>query len=316
MDPWVDPFSHRLRTDQMYTGLQIETSSGKVFETPPGDRENLGYERIQFRENAFEELAGMSWKYSLHNDYFGPLYRQKHLCLSNLRFPDHTEKLFWQEAQDWHTGTCHDLSAIHAVWSSSAYLVGLVFEYGGGKIRRQVGSTDLPGATTKSLQLAEGEKISKIEILRPAQNENVPMISFERKMRKNVDYFHFYFIEFHTSLGQKALFHYRIPTPEGTDDQQRVTHLEVCFTAYLFTGDGRYDPNRAVYPPESEIMGDQPRQGEQDRRVYAHYQFVGLGVTATEARPPPLFGSGIHQAAIDGIQTLKAEFSQHTRSRR
>lgn len=59
-DPWVDPFSHRLRTDQMYTGLQIETSSGKVFEIPPGDRENLGYERIQFRENAFEEFVCMT----------------------------------------------------------------------------------------------------------------------------------------------------------------------------------------------------------------------------------------------------------------
>lgn len=56
-DPWVDPFSHRFRTDQLYTGLKIETGSGKVFEIPPDDPEKLGYEKVHFRENAFEEFV-------------------------------------------------------------------------------------------------------------------------------------------------------------------------------------------------------------------------------------------------------------------
>ena len=61
-NPWVDPFSHRRRTDVQYTGLKIETGSGKIFEIPPEDPEQLGYEKVQFRENAFEEFVSHNFK--------------------------------------------------------------------------------------------------------------------------------------------------------------------------------------------------------------------------------------------------------------
>ena len=66
-DPWVSLFSQSFRMDQLYTGLRIETGSGKVFEIPPDNPQSLKIEQIpwgdlkvgevRFRENAFEEFV-------------------------------------------------------------------------------------------------------------------------------------------------------------------------------------------------------------------------------------------------------------------
>ena len=72
---------------------------------------------------------------------------------------------------------------------------GLIFEYGGGKIRRQVGSTSLPVATRQSLRLAEGEKITRINFTRPVGIVSQDGFLFQGPPRKVVDYDSFFHIE-------------------------------------------------------------------------------------------------------------------------
>lgn len=76
-----------------------------------------------------------------------------------------------------------------------ATMSGLLFEYGGGKVRRRVGSTSLPGATRQSLKLAEGEKITWIGIPRPVGTVRQEGFLFQGPPRRVVDRNSFFHIE-------------------------------------------------------------------------------------------------------------------------
>ncbi|KAK3347732.1 hypothetical protein B0H65DRAFT_570873 [Neurospora tetraspora] len=292
-------------------GARIETGSGKVFEIPPDDPEKLGYEKVHFRENAFEEFAGLYWKYTFHNDYFTPLYRQKHRYLSGLRNPDRTEQIFWQEAQDWQTGTCYNLSAIHVVWGPAdpvARMSGLIFEYGGRKIRRQVGSMSLPGVTRQSLKLAEGEEITGVHVLRPVGTVRHEGFLFQGPPRRVIDYSSFFHIEFHTSLGQKAVFSRQMPRNEAGGEEQRAICLGIC-CPYLFTRDCRYDLTRTARPSDASIVAAEKEKYGEDGVSFTNHQLVGLGITVGDHT-----GSGSY-ATIDGIQTVVAGYDQWMRNK-
>ncbi|KAK3949603.1 hypothetical protein QBC32DRAFT_348663 [Pseudoneurospora amorphoporcata] len=225
--------------------------------------------------------------YSPQSPSISTLYRQKHRYLSATFNTDRTEKIFWQEAKDWQTGTCHDLSAIHVVWGPAdpvATMSGLIFEYGGGKIRSEVGSTSLPSATRKSLNLAEGETITQLYISRPVGTVRQDGFLFLGARRRVVDFRAFHSMELRTSLGQKAVFHREMPKPDVRAEQPEGNGLEISHPLYLFTREGMHDPSRAVHPSESMILAEREKHGTENVFYDMQNRLVGLGCDCRRAQ--------------------------------